>query len=159
VPANAASWLRAVLPSGLTARLDLARLAPVPASFIDESLKWRHSDLLFTAPLDSRDAFVYVLVEHQSSGDPLMAYRMLRYVTRIWDRYLRERPRVRRLPAVIPLVVHHSRWASPVQVADLIDLDPTVKETVRAYLPRFEFLLDDLVGVDQSATCATWPPR
>jgi predicted transposase/invertase (TIGR01784 family) len=81
-----------VLPSNLTARLDLARLAPVPASFIDESLKWRHSDLLFTAPLDGRDAFVYVQVEHQSSDDPLMAYRLLRYVTRIWDRYLRERP-------------------------------------------------------------------
>jgi predicted transposase YdaD len=151
VPANAASWLRAVLPPGLTARLDLGRLAPVPASFIDESLKWRHSDLLFTAPLDGRDAFVYVLVEHQSSDDPLMAYRMLRYVTRIWDRYLREHPRARRLPAVTPLVVHHghNRWASPVQVADLIDLDPVGKEALRAYLPRFEFLLDDLSGVDE----------
>jgi hypothetical protein len=151
VPANAASWLRAVLPPSLTARLDLGRLAPVPASFIDESLKWRHSDLLFTAPLDGHDALVYLLVEHQSSDDPLMAFRMLRYVTRIWDRYLREHPRARRLPTVIPLVVHHghSRWASPVQVADLIDLGPAAKEAARAYLPRFEFLLDDLSGVDE----------
>jgi hypothetical protein len=150
VPENAASQLRTVLPPGLAARLDLGRLAPVPASFVDESLKWRHSDLLFTAPLDGRDAYIYVLMEHQSSDDPLMAYRMLRYVTRIWDRYLREHPKARRLPTVIPLVVHHghSRWASPVQVADLIDLDPATKETVQAYLPRFEFLLDDLADVD-----------
>ena len=34
------------------------------------------------------------------------------------------------------------------QVADLIDLDPAVKEAVRPYLPRFEFVLDDLAGVD-----------
>ena len=27
-------------------------------------------------------------MEHQSSLDPLMAFRMLRYVTRIWDQYL-----------------------------------------------------------------------
>jgi len=149
VPANAASQLRAVLASGIAARLDLGRLAPVPGSFVDEDLRWRHSDVLFTAPLDGRDAFVYVLVEHQSSDDPLMAYRMLRYVTRIWDRNLREHPRARRLPAVTPLVVHHghNRWASPVQVADLIDLDPAAKKAVRAYLPRFEFLLDDLSGV------------
>lgn len=87
VSENAASQLRAVLPSDLAGRLDLGQLAQVPATFIDESLKRRHSDLLFTAPLDGRDAFVYVLVEHQSSSDPLMAFRMLRYITRIWDRF------------------------------------------------------------------------
>jgi hypothetical protein len=37
VPANAASQLRAVLPPGLAARLDLTRLAPVPGSFVDGS--------------------------------------------------------------------------------------------------------------------------
>jgi Putative transposase, YhgA-like len=89
VPANAASQQRAVLPPELAARLDLARLAPVPGSFVDEALRWRHSDLLFTAPLDGHDAFVYVLIEHQSSDDPLMAFRVLRYVTRIWDQYKR----------------------------------------------------------------------
>jgi predicted transposase/invertase (TIGR01784 family) len=150
VPANAASQLRAVLPLALAARLDLGRLARVPASFVDEALKWRHSDLLFTTPLDGRDAFVYVLVEHQSRDDPLMAFRMLRYVTRIWDHYLRDHPGARQLPAVIPLVVHHGRsqWATPVQLLELIDLDSAARQTMQAYLPRFEFLLDDLAGVD-----------
>jgi hypothetical protein len=147
VPENAASQLRAVLPAGLATRLDLGR---VPASFVDEALKWRYSDLLFTAPLDGRDAFVYLLVEHQSSADALMAFRMLRYVTRIWDHYLRDHPRARRLPVVIPLVVHHgrTRWTSPVRLLDLIDADPGAKKEMEAYLPRFEFLLDDLAGVD-----------
>jgi hypothetical protein len=150
VPENAASQLRAVLPAGLAARLDLGRLARVPASFVDEALKWRYSDLLFTAPLDGRDAFVYLLVEHQSSADALMAFRMLRYVTRIWDHYLRDHPRARRLPVVIPLVVHHgrTRWTSSVRLLDLIDADPGAKKEMEAYLPRFEFLLDDLAGVD-----------
>jgi hypothetical protein len=51
VPENAASQLRAVLPPDLAARLDLGRLAAVPAGFVDEALRWRYSDLLFTAPL------------------------------------------------------------------------------------------------------------
>jgi hypothetical protein len=95
VPANAASQLRAVLPPGLAGRLDLGRLTPVPASFVDEALKWRYSDLLFTAPLDGRHAYVYLLAEHQSSADPLMAFRMLRYFT---DRSsVRTRPDLRLL--------------------------------------------------------------
>jgi len=44
VPANMASQLRAVLPPDLAARLDLGRLTKVPASFVDEALKWRYSD-------------------------------------------------------------------------------------------------------------------
>jgi predicted transposase/invertase (TIGR01784 family) len=87
VPANAASQLRAVLPPDVTARLDLRRLARVQGSFVDADLTWRHTDLLFSAQLDGHDAFVYLLVEHQSSDDPLMALRLLRYVTRIWDAY------------------------------------------------------------------------
>ena len=153
VPANAASQLRAVLPPVIAARLDLGRLAPVPGSFVDEALKWRHSDVLFTAPLDGHDAFVYVLVEHQSSDDPLMAFRVLRYVTRIWDQYERDHPKARRLPAVIPLVVYQGddHWTSPVQLLDVIDLSPAAKQEMQAWLPRFGLLLDDLTraGEDQ----------
>lgn len=149
VPQNMASQLRAVLPPGLAGRLDLDRLTRVPASFVDEALKWRYSDLLFTTPLDGRDAYVYLLAEHQSSADPLMAYRML-YVIRIWDQHLRGHPNTRQLPAVIPLVVHHGRgqWTKPVQLLELINLDPDAKKETEAYLPRFEFLLDDLARVD-----------
>jgi hypothetical protein len=156
VPANAASQLRAVLPPGLAARLDLDRLAPVPGSFVDEALRWRHSDVLFTAPLDGHDAFVYVLIEHQSSDDPLMAFRVLRYVTRIWDQYEREHTKARRLPAVIPLVVYQGdgHWASPVQLLDVIDLDPDGRQQMQAWLPQFEFLLDDLTRVGEDTLLA-----
>jgi hypothetical protein len=55
-----------------------------------------------------------------------------------------------------------------VQLLDVIDLGPGGSQAVQAWLPRFEFLLDDLTraGEDQllarehlSASCATWPPR
>ena len=156
VPANAASQLRAVLPPGITARLDLRQLARVPGSFVDEDLRWRHTDVLFTVPLNGRDAFVYVLIEHQSSNDPLMAYRMLRYLTRIWDQYEREHPKTRRLPAVIPLVVYQGpgRWASPVQLLDLINLAPADRQAAQTWLPRFEFLLDDLSRADEDQLLA-----
>jgi Uncharacterized conserved protein len=152
-PANAASQLRAVLPAGLVERLDLRRLTQVSGSFVDTELRWRHSDLLLTVPLDGREAFIYVLIEHQSNQDPLMPFRMLRYVTRIWDRYLSEHPATTRLPAVIPLVVHHNRrpWTSSTQLLDLIDLDAPAVDAVQEYLPRFQFILDDLARLDEQA--------
>jgi hypothetical protein len=152
-PTNAASQLRAVLPDALADRLDLDRLTRVSGSFVDATLQWRHSDLLFTVPLAGREALVYVLIEHQSSADPLMPFRMLRYVVRIWDRYLTEHPGAARLPAVIPLVVHHNRrpWTSPVQLLDLLDLDHAAADAAQEYLPRFRFLLDDLARLDEQA--------
>jgi len=102
--------------------------------------------------LDGRDAFVFVLMEHQSTSDPLMAYRMLRYITRIWDRYLDQSPRARRLPPVIPLVVYNgkSQWSAPRRLEELIDpaLGVTGDEGNAEYLPRFSFLLDDLAIID-----------
>jgi len=64
-----------------------------------------------------------------------------------------EHPGVIRLPAVIPLVVHHNRrpWAGSTQVLDLLDLDPDVTDAVREHLPRFEFILDDLARLDERA--------
>jgi len=99
------------------------------------------------------DVFVYVLVEHQSSDDPLMAFRVLRYVTRVWDQYEREHPRARRLPAVIPLVVYQGPWpvGQPRATPGRDRPRPGGGQAVPAWLPRFEFLLDDLTraGEDQ----------
>ncbi|MBO0867933.1 MAG: Rpn family recombination-promoting nuclease/putative transposase [Micromonosporaceae bacterium] len=150
---NAASQLRAVLPDALVERLDLDRLSRVSGSFVDAALRWRHSDLLFSVPLQGREVFVYILVEHQSSDDPLMPFRMLRYVIRVWDRYLSEHPDATRLPAVIPLVVHHNRrpWASSTQLLDLLNLDRDSAGAAEQYLPRFRFLLDDLTVLDEQA--------
>lgn len=150
-PENAASQFRAVLPPALVARLDLAHLTRISENFVDPGLRWRHSDLLFTAPLDGNDAFIYVLVEHQSRTDPLMPFRVLRYIVRIWDRFQSEHPEATRLPAVLPLVVHHSRrpWSGPTDIVDLLDLDPVTRAAAGDLLPRFRFLLDDLTRVDQ----------
>src|SRR5690606_8930501 len=81
-PEHAASELRAVFPPALAARLDWASLTLQPSSFVDERLKGRQADLLFSVECDGQPAYVYVLLEHQSTSDPIMAFRMLRYVMR-----------------------------------------------------------------------------
>lgn len=150
VPENAASQVRAMLPEVVTKRLDLERIRQEPASFVDAELRSRYSDLVFSVPLDGRDAFVYVLIEHQSSTDQWMAMRMLEYVVRLWRHYLSAHPGASRLPVVIPMVVHHNKrpWSGATALAELIDLKPGLTEALGDHVPRFRFLLDDLSAGD-----------
>jgi hypothetical protein len=71
---------------------------------------------------------------------------VLRYLVRIWDDWLKKHPRARTLPAILPVVLHHSKsgWTAPVVFEDLLDLDAATRPLVAEHLPRFRFLLDDL---------------
>ncbi len=75
-----------------------------------------------------------------------MAFRLLGYLVRIWEDWLKKHPRARRLPAILPVVLHHSKkgWTAPVAFEDLIDLDAGTRTLLGDQLPRFRFLLDDL---------------
>jgi predicted transposase/invertase (TIGR01784 family) len=89
---NAVGELRAVLPEALSARIDWASLRLVDGRFVDPELADRSTDLLFTADIAGYEAFVYLLLEHQSTVDGLMPLRLLRYLLRIWDRWLADHP-------------------------------------------------------------------
>lgn len=79
-PRRAAELLRGVLPPGLARRIAWATLQPLPGSFIDEALRGSAVDLLFAATMDGREVGIYVLFEHQSTYDPWMPRRLLRYM-------------------------------------------------------------------------------
>jgi len=150
---HAAGEFRSVLPPALVAALDFKSLSLCPGSFVDQNLRERHTDLLYSVYLREREAFLYLLFEHQSTVDVLMPYRLLSYICRVWERWVRENPKAPRLPAVIPVVLHHSDtgWTAATQLRDLIDLDGEALEAARAYLPDFQFCLDDLSKASDEA--------
>jgi hypothetical protein len=145
-PEHAAGELRHILPPALSARIDWSTLSLRSGSFVDEALRGRHTDILFSARCGPDMLLVYLLFEHQSTDEPLMAFRLLRYMVRIWEDHLRKTPSATRLPAIIPLVLHHSDrgWASSTAFEALIDLDDDTRLLIAAYLPRLQFLLDDI---------------
>ena len=144
---HAASFLRQVLPPALVARIDFTTLVLCTGSYVDEALKERHSDLLFSVSLDGRETLVYLLLEHQSSVDGRMSFRLLRYEMRIWEQWSRDYPdAAARLPMILPVVLHHSEkgWTGSTAFEDLIDADANVLAEVGPYVPRFRFLLVDI---------------
>jgi hypothetical protein len=86
-------------------------------------------------------ALVYILFEHKSYPDAMVAFQLLRYVIAIWQRYLADgggKP----LPLIIPLVVYHGAepWSVPVDFAALFEPD----EALAGIVPDFRYFLSDL---------------
>jgi predicted transposase YdaD len=154
-PERAAAELRAVLPAHIVSEVDWASLRREPGSVVDPELRETESDLLFTARLRSgHRLLLYVLLEHQSTVDPWMALRMLRYVVRQLERWRQEHPDSAELPLIIPLVMYHGPeggWTAPRRVEDLFGLPREGRARWQSLVPRFEYLLDDLTAEREEA--------
>lgn len=151
--ASGAAMLRAVLPEPLAQRVDFASLTLRSGSFKDRDLAGLESDLIFSANVDGREALFYFLLEHQSSMDPTMAWRLWRYVTRIWEWYVRDSEPPLRLPLVVPIVVYHGSrpWNAVRSVAELIDVDTTLADEISDLVPNLGYVLEDLMALDPAA--------
>ncbi len=145
--------LRAILPPALAARLDFGTLTLCPGSFVDEAFSWRHTDLLFTALFAGRPALVYLLFEHQSTVDARMPLRMLQYEIRIWEAHLAKHPDAAKLPVILPIVLHHGDggWRAAVAFEELLDIESELLAAIGTYVPRFQFVLDDLAATSDDA--------
>ncbi len=153
---NAAGLLRGVVEPELAETANWATLSLEPGSFVDEELAARHSDLLYSVELSGHRSFIYVLLEHQSTADPEMAFRVLEYMTRIWVRARQEHPEQARRP-ILPVVVSHAPggWAAPIRFHQLFSPEPSRVPGLARHVPAFELLLVDLAHVTNEQIKAT----
>lgn len=147
-PEEAAKLLPTVLPSEVATQLDLSTVRHLPGSFVDEHLRWRHTDVLYEVAVAGSPALVFVLAEMQSTVDSLMPLRMLIYLGRIWDRWLsdHEKTTPTRYPAILPVVVYQGPepWTATTEFLGAVDLPQELLGKVRDFLPSFRCMLDDL---------------
>jgi predicted transposase/invertase (TIGR01784 family) len=124
-PEYASQLFRQHLPEAMAAEIDWSTLKLEPGSYIDEELRETHTDLLFSVRKGEETVLFYLLLEHQSSDDPWMAFRIVRYEVRILERHRREHPD-QPLPIIFPLVVSHAvtGWTSPLWLHDLFQPSP-----------------------------------
>ena len=100
------------LPADLAALLDVESLVVSKDSFVDKDLREHFSDILYQVDLKQGDsAYIYLLFEHKSYSDPLIALHLLRYMLRIWEQGVKQ-GKARPFSPIIPIVVYHgkSKW-------------------------------------------------
>jgi predicted transposase YdaD len=166
-PSNVREVVRLVA-TDLVEQLDFSRLQQVRTTFVSDTLRKQESDLVFLVPWREpgdeavAEVLVYILLEHQSTLDAAMGFRLLYYMVLIWDRQRQEweqqgMPVSRwRFRPVIPIVFYtgSARWRGPFSVADLMDLPPAL----RRFVPQHETLLLHLQEIEPGALVATDHP-
>lgn len=107
-PEVAKEFLQLHLPSSILNKIDWNTLIVCPNNFIDDELKLLQSDVLLKAYIEGKEAFFYILAEHQMKPDKLMAFRLVKYQIKIWDAYYKEvgREDFLPMPAIFPLVFY-----------------------------------------------------
>ena len=145
-PINAGAFLKNEIPEAVATLIDWSRLRLEPGSFVDSHFRSSQSDLLFSAPLADRECFIYLLFEHQISRDPLLALRLLRYMIRIWEAFLKDQPAATRLPVILPVVLAQNAnvWNIEPQFSTLLDLPHDLRDELRPFIPDFTFRLYQL---------------
>lgn len=163
----AADVWRRLLPAEVFDLLDVERAERVDTEQIDALLRSRRADLIFRVPLRGRPgrcAFVFLLMEHQSTPDPLMPFRVLCYglgalANYVVDHKAEHGRAPRRLPTIIPMVVYQGArpWTGPRRLSEVFDLPPEAARLLGAHLPEMELLIDDLCRGDDTTSAVDNP--
>ncbi|MFT4272410.1 MAG: Rpn family recombination-promoting nuclease/putative transposase [Pantoea sp.] len=103
-PATARDFIELHLPAELHAVCDLSTLKLENGSFVEDSLRAYYSDVLYSLKTTAGDGYIQVLIEHQSSPDKHMAFRLMRYAVAAMQRHLDAGHR--KLPLVIPVLFY-----------------------------------------------------
>ncbi|QMJ02135.1 Rpn family recombination-promoting nuclease/putative transposase [Citrobacter freundii] len=104
-PETARDFLQIHLPDALREICDLQTLKLESDSFIEGDLRAYYSDVLWSLKTTEGDGYIYVVIEHQSTPDAHMAFRLMRYAIAAMQKHLDAgHPQ---LPLVVPMLFYH----------------------------------------------------
>jgi predicted transposase/invertase (TIGR01784 family) len=144
-PSIAQEFLELYLPEEYKDLLDLTTVCPEKETYIEDSLKSKLSDMVFSVQMkanektdkkeqrqqdneqqnqteienkEDRSALVYCMIEHQSSSDYWIALRLLKYSLLLLERHAVKRDK---LPIIIPLVLYNGKkgYSAPRNIFEL----------------------------------------
>lgn len=103
-PDIARDFMEIHLPAELRAVCDLSTLKLESGSFVEDDLRQYFSDVLYILKTTAGDGYIHVLVEHRSTPDKHMAFRLIRYAVAAMQRHLEAGHK--KLPLVIPMLFY-----------------------------------------------------
>jgi len=111
-PKIAQDFLKNNLPFAIQSLVDLDTIELQKDSFINDRLQQQVADLLYTATIQGKPGYIYLLLEHASKPDRLLPFRMLKYIIEIMDTHLTKTGKAA-LPVVYPLILYTGRLKHP----------------------------------------------
>ncbi|MDE0682568.1 MAG: Rpn family recombination-promoting nuclease/putative transposase [Candidatus Poribacteria bacterium] len=140
--------LMEIVAAQLASHIDFTQLAQLNRSFVSDTLREQESDIIFSVPFragsETEELLIYILIEHQSTVDATMGFRVLFYMTQIWDSQRREWasedvPKSEwRLRPILPIVFYTGaqRWNSALSLTGIMD----IPDALARFVPTFDTL-------------------
>ena len=147
-----------IVAGELVELIDFSQLSQINRSFIPDNLREQESDLVFSVPLrgesETDELLIYILIEHQSTVDSTMGFRVLFYMTQIWDSQRREWesenvPKSQwRFRSILPIVFYtgEQRWNTPLTLNAIMD----IPDMFSRFVPRFDILFLSVKETDEA---------
>jgi predicted transposase/invertase (TIGR01784 family) len=116
---------------------DFEHCQKIDKSFISEHYKETESDIIYQVKFKNKNAYIYLLLEFQSSVSWYMALRMLNYVSNFYMDYIETHKRARKLPPIFPLVLYNGdeKWTAATDFRDLLEKPDLLKH----YAPQLHY--------------------
>ena len=103
------------LPKELLEKIDLKSIRKENTKFLSKILETGIVDILYSVKYKGKsgkyeDGYItFLLTEHQSTVDPMMSFRIQKYVLRIIEEYMKNKSDGTKLPLVLPLIIYNGK--------------------------------------------------
>ena len=127
----AIDFFRDNLPAHVMEKIDLSTIELQKESFIEEDLKQQFADLIFKVNIDQHEGYLYLLLEHQSTIDQLMPFRLWKYIFAMMERFIGTSKKRPSFPVIVPLVIYQGKdkYSACLNIWDLFE-DPILAKKV-----------------------------
>ena len=137
-----------IISDRIASQIDFTRLTQLNRSFVSDTLREQESDIIFSVPFhgesETDELTIYILIEHQSTVDVTMGFRVLFYMTQIWDSQRREWesndiPKSEwHLRPILPIVFYtgSQHWNAPLSLTEMIE----IPDMLARFVPTFDTL-------------------
>ena len=118
-PHTAKDLLQAQVPPPIAQRIDWHTLQLTNKSYVKEHLKQLHSDLVYQCQLEDKQAYVYCVLEHQSTPDLMLPFRILQYNVALMEEHSNQGKKP--LPLIVNLCLYAGQESPYPHSVDLYD--------------------------------------
>jgi predicted transposase/invertase (TIGR01784 family) len=116
--------------------IDYDKIEKLNVSYVSKQYKETESDLILKLDIKGEEAYLYVLLELQSSVDKYMALRTLSYILGFYDDLIKQEQVKEKLPPVFPIVLYTgvNKYTAPIHIQDIIE-----HWKITDFIPTFKY--------------------
>ena len=150
-PIAAQEFLDQFLPVDFKNNLNLSTVQVEKETFVEKNLKKQLSDIVLSVQTkNNKKAFIYTLIESQSSPDYWISFRLWKYMLLLCERHKQKK---NKLPLICPLVLYHGSRAydAPLNFWELFNDAPLAKSLMshNYQLVDLYAMSDDKINYDK----------